>query len=98
LFDILDFLRKLYTDIEKYGITPTPKFNMRWLCPIYKKRDKARVSNYRPITLLNCDYNLTTKSYSLRLMNVAPSVVHPDQAGFMRGRKIEDQVKLAKSS
>jgi hypothetical protein len=29
-------------------------------------------------------------------MNVTPSLVHPDQAGFMKGRKIEDQVKLAK--
>jgi hypothetical protein len=29
-------------------------------------------------------------------MYVAPSLGHPDQAGFMKGRKIEDQVKLAK--
>jgi hypothetical protein len=29
-------------------------------------------------------------------MNVAPNLVHPNQAGFMKGRKIEDQVKLAK--
>jgi hypothetical protein len=29
-------------------------------------------------------------------MNIAPSLVHNDQAGFMKGRKIEDQVKLAK--
>jgi hypothetical protein len=29
-------------------------------------------------------------------MTVAPSLVHPDQTGFMKGRKIEDQVKLAK--
>jgi hypothetical protein len=29
-------------------------------------------------------------------MYVAPSLVHPDQAGFMKGRKIEDQVKLVK--
>lgn len=37
-----------------------------------------------------------TKAYSLRLMEIAPSLVHPDQAGFMKGRKIEDPVKLAK--
>ncbi len=29
-------------------------------------------------------------------MDIAPSLVHPDQAGFMKGREIEDQVKLAK--
>jgi hypothetical protein len=66
------------------------------MCPFFKKGDKSRISNYRPITLLNCDYKLLTKTYSVRLMNVAPSLVHPNQAGFMKGRKIEDQVKLAK--
>jgi hypothetical protein len=30
------------------------------------------------------------------MMNVAPSLVHVDPAGFMTGRKIEDQVKLTK--
>jgi hypothetical protein len=35
-------------------------------------------------------------TYSLRLMYVAPSLVHPEEAGFMKGRKIEDQVKLVK--
>jgi hypothetical protein len=31
-----------------------------------------------------------------REFDLPPSLVHPDQAGFMIGRKIEDQVKLAK--
>jgi hypothetical protein len=29
-------------------------------------------------------------------MDVAPNLVHPNQAGFMKGHKIEDQVKLGK--
>ena len=29
-------------------------------------------------------------------MNITPSLTHPNQASFMKGRKIEDQVKLAK--
>jgi hypothetical protein len=95
-FDVVGFLTKLYEDIERFGMIKDCKFNMGWMCPIFKKGDKSLISNYRPVTLLNCDYKLMTKTYSLRLMNVAPSLVHPDQAGFMKGRKIEDQVKLAK--
>jgi hypothetical protein len=95
-FDIMSLLAKLFTHIESYGITEGTNFNEGWLCPFYKKGDKALISNYRPITLLNTDYKLMTKAYSLRLMKVAPSLIHPDQAGFMKGRKIEDQVKLAK--
>jgi hypothetical protein len=94
-FDILGSLNRLYTDIETYGIAECSKFNAGWLCPIFKKGDKSLTSNYCPVTLLNCDYKLMTNSYSLRLMNVAPSLVKPDQAGFMKRRKIEDQVKLA---
>jgi hypothetical protein len=95
-FNILAFLTKLYADIEQYGIIQGSKFNAGWLCPVFKKGDKSLISNYRPRTLLNCDYKLMTKNYSLRLMNVAPSPVHPNQAGFMKGRKFEDPVKLAK--
>jgi hypothetical protein len=86
----------LYHDIEKHGIVDGTHFHAGWLCPIFKKGDKSLISNYQPVTLLNCDYKLQTKTYSLRLMDVAPSLVHPNQAGFMKGRKIEDQVKLAK--
>jgi hypothetical protein len=96
MFDVIRFLTKLYTDFEQHGIIKSSHFNIGWLCPIFKKGDRAVISNYRPITLLNCDYKLMTKTYSVRLMNVAPSRVHPDQAGFMKGRKIENQVKLAK--
>jgi hypothetical protein len=92
----LGFLTKLYADIETHGVAEKAKFNAGWLCPVFKKGDKSLISNYRPITLLNCDYKQTMKTCSLRLMNVAPSLVHPNQAGFMKGRKIEDQVKLAK--
>jgi hypothetical protein len=90
-FDIMNFLARLYRHIEVNGITKDTNFNDGWLCPIYKKGDKALIQNYRPITLLNTDYKLMTKAYSLRLMDIAPSLVHLDQAGFMKGRKIENQ-------
>jgi hypothetical protein len=89
----LAFLTKVFKDVEKYGITDNSRFNIGWL---FRKGDRSLINRYRPITLLNCDWKLMTKTHSLRLMNVAPSLVHPNQAGFMKGRENEDQVKLAK--
>ena len=61
-----------------------------------KKNDKREISNYRPITLLNTDYKIYTKALATKLAEVAHKVIHPNQAGFMPGRSIFEQVKLAR--
>jgi hypothetical protein len=67
-----------------------------WMCPLYNKKDKQEVENYCPITLLNTDYKIYTKALSIKLAKVAHHPIHPNQAGFMPGRSIFDQVKLAR--
>ena len=64
------------------------------MCPLYKKNDKRNIANYRPITLLNSDYKIFTKAKSIKLTAAAPGIIHTDQAGFMPGRSIFDQVRL----
>jgi len=64
------------------------------MCPIFKKKDKTEIENYRPITVLNTDYKLFTKSLSNKLAEVAPDLIRPDQAGFMTNRSIFNQVHL----
>lgn len=86
----------MYRDIEKHGIEPSTGFTEGWMCPLYKKGDRREISNYRPITLLNSDYKIFTKALSVKLAQVAGLMIHPDQAGFMPGRSITDQVMLAK--
>ena len=95
-FDIVKCLTTVYNDIEKYGVSPTTNFAKGWMCPIYKKGDTAEICNYRPITVLNTDYKIMTRILTTRLSVVAPKLVHCDQAGFMKGRRIEDQTELAK--
>lgn len=63
---------------------------------LYKKKERDRIGNYRPITLLNSDYKLQTKALASRLGNLVNNIIHPDQAGFVPGRDILDHVKLAK--
>ena len=65
------------------------------MCPIYKKKEADNVANYRPITILNTDYKVFTKAIATHLTEIAPSIIHPDQAGFIRGRSIFDQIEQA---
>jgi exonuclease III len=94
--EIIQSLTKVYLDIENYGVHPDSAFAEGWMCPLYKKNDKREISNYRPITLLNTDYKIYTKTLAIKLAGVAHNAIHPNQAGFMPGRSIYDQVKLAR--
>lgn len=94
-FDVVKYLTTIYNDIEDYGIEPQAGFADGWLCPIYKKGDRTDIGNYRPITVLNTDYKIFTKAIANRLSKVTPDIIHPDQAGFIKGRRIEDQTELA---
>lgn len=92
--DIANILTEVYNDIEKHGVTKGSNFAEGWLCPLYKKNDKREIANYRPITLLNSDYKIFTKALSLKLAKAAPSVIHENQAGFIPGRSITEQIRL----
>lgn len=95
-FDIIGLLKSVFNDIEENGVSPNTAFTDGWVCPIYKKGDKREISNYRPITVLNADYKMMTKAMATKLAEIAEHIIHPDQAGFVKGRKIHDNVKLTK--
>ena len=52
------------------------------------------LSNWRPITLLNTDYKIASKVIAKRIERVLPSIIHPDQTGFMKGRYIGQNIRL----
>ena len=52
------------------------------------------LSNWRPITLLNTDYKIASKVIAKRIKRVLPSIIHPDQTGFMKGRYIGQNIRL----
>ncbi|KAK0232290.1 hypothetical protein EDD85DRAFT_774723, partial [Armillaria nabsnona] len=66
-FDIVGILTEVFNDIEEYGMDTSTRFTEGWMCPIYKKNDKNKMSNYQPITLLNSEYKLFTKALSIKL-------------------------------
>ena len=60
---------------------------------ICKDKNKADLlTNWRPISLLNCDYKILSKVLSLRLRSVIEEIVHPDQTCSIPGRSIQDNV------
>lgn len=95
--EIGKILQKVYSDIESHGIHPEHPFYEGWLCPIYKKGEMTEISNYRPITVLNTDYRILSKILTKRLGKMAGDIIHPDQAGFIKERRITDQTELAKT-
>ena len=94
-FDIIGALTILFSDIQKHGLSVGSNFASGWMCPIYKKKDPTDISNYRPITLLNTDYKLLTKTLALQLVEPIHKLVHPDQAGFIPKRSIFNHIRLA---
>ena len=51
------------------------------------------LKNWRPITLLNCDYKIAAKAIANRLRNV-PKIINNDQTGFLKGRFIGENIRL----
>lgn len=66
------------------------------MCPIFKKKDRSKIENYRPITLLNSDYKLLTKALSLQLLDLINEMIHRDQARFIPGRSIYNHIRLTR--
>jgi ribonuclease HI len=95
-FDIVGTLTAVFNDIQEYGVEPTTDFTKGWMCPLYKKKDRTAIENYRPITLLNTDYKLLTKGLALQLIDSIKLMVHKDQAGFIPERSIFDHIRLTR--
>ena len=87
-------LATVFGDIAANRRTDGTSFNGGWMCPIYKK-EADNVANYRPITVINTDYKIFTKAMATRFTEIAPTIIHQDQAGFIRGRSIYDQIEQA---
>lgn len=93
-FNFSKCLTQVYNDIERNGVAPNSGFAEGLLNPLHKKKDRREIANYRPITLLNCDYKAFTKALALKLARTVPSIIHENQAGFIPGRSITDQIRL----
>ncbi|KAL3695088.1 hypothetical protein R1sor_008739 [Riccia sorocarpa] len=59
---------------------------------IPKTLDPDKLSQWRPITLLNITYKVFAKLVAIRLALVLQSIVPPEQQGFIKGRSTQNCV------
>ena len=90
-WDLLcDPLLAVLNDCFRVGCVSQPKALLRH---IYKD-DKCLAKNWRPISLLNCDYKLASKIITDRLKQLMPSIVHSDQTCSVINRTIFSNLHL----
>ena len=76
------FGNKELPESQKYGL----------LTLLFKKGERALLSNWRPISLLNTDYKILAKALSMRLSKVLANIVSGDQMCGVPGRTILNNV------
>lgn len=89
--ELAPLLAKVYSAIGRLGIVPQG-FLAGELNPFHKKGDRTDPAMYRPITLLNTDYRILAKILAQRLAPIMASVVGPEQAAFIPGRLMGDNI------
>uniref|UniRef100_A0A670K591 Reverse transcriptase domain-containing protein n=1 Tax=Podarcis muralis TaxID=64176 RepID=A0A670K591_PODMU len=55
--------------------------------------DLKQIKNYRPISLLNIDYKIFAGVLARRLKVILVNSIHRDQAGFLPGRQMKDNLR-----
>ena len=86
-------LSRLFSAIGSLGDLPH-RFHEGLVVSIYKKGDTHDPANYRPITLLNTDYRLLTKTLANRLLRPLDRITPPSQTAFLPGRQIGENIWL----
>ena len=59
-----------------------------------KDKDKKYLKNWRLISLLNNDYKIVTKALALRLAKVLPTIITPNQTGYVKGRYRGESIRI----
>lgn len=91
--DLLRMLRKSQACSNIGGST-----NSAFLALIPKEKGATDFGRYRPISLCNTSYKLITKTIANRLKNVLPDIIPENQGGFIKGRKILDNIVLVQEA
>lgn len=72
----------------------SPNMNSANISLVLKpEKDPSLPSSYRPISLINADLKIICKALARRLDRITPSIIHPDQTGFIKGRDSNSNIR-----
>ena len=100
-----EFYKIFWNDVSKFFLDSINySYNIGTLNPLQKqsivtllpKKDKdlTKLSNWRPISLLNVDYKIATKVIANRIKKILPSIIDDSQTGFVKGRYIGENIRV----
>lgn len=87
-----DFTEIINHVFEKGNLTDSQKSAVISLIP--KKGDISKIENWRPISLLNCDLKIATKTIAIRLENILPELINKTQTCSIRDRQAHHHALL----
>ena len=93
--NIAKILKEIYNEIKEKNLKDQ-NFILGTMFLLYKKKEKTKIENYRPITLTNTDYKILTKTIATKLEKLAHKIIHLNQAGFIPKRGLYNCHDLAK--
>ena len=92
--DIAEFFLKSINQGYRTGqLSVTQRRGIIKLIP-KKDAEPYLIKNWRPISLLNCDYKIAAKAIANRFKHVLPNLIDSDQTGFLKGRFIGENIRL----
>ena len=83
--------------VENKTLPPSHKVSYLKLIPKVGK-DQGKLTNWRPITLSNCDHKLITKTYAQRMCEKLASKLGEGQTAYLKGRLINDNLRALLST
>jgi len=92
--EIAPTLLLAYSAMLRTGTTST-FINKGTITLIPKSGDRAKLNNWRPITLLGSIYKILAKTLASKLRTELNEIIRPNQIGFVEGRSILDNVFMA---
>ena len=95
VFDLIgnDLVESLNAAYENGQLSISQRRGVITLIP-KEESSPLKLQNWRPITLLNVDHKIASKAITKRIEQMLPSLIHPDQTGFVKGRYIGENIRL----
>ena len=91
---LVDPLKKLFDYLYEHQ-TLTPSQTLAYITIIPKTKQKStRLKDFRPLSLLNVDYKIITKTLADKIKPFLVTLVHTDQTCAIPGRNIEENTHL----